>query len=78
VGGLPEVVEHGVSGYLAPVGDVEAMARFSLEILGDCAGARRFSRAARKRAVEMFDYRTIVPQYEAIYERVLAAAPAVS
>ncbi len=73
VGGLPEVVEHGVSGYLAPVGDVEAMARFSLEILGDCAGSRRFGRAARERAVEMFDYRDVVPRYEAIYERVLSA-----
>ena len=73
VGGLPEVVEHGVSGYLAPVGDVETMARYCLEILMDCAGAKRFSRAARRRAVEKFDYRDIVPQYEAIYERVLGA-----
>lgn len=78
VGGLPEVVEHGVSGYLAPVGDVEGMARYSLEILGDCAGAKKFARAARKRAAECFDYRNIVPQYEAIYERVLAASPPVS
>lgn len=76
VGGLPEVVEHGVSGYLAPVGDVDAMARYSLEILGDCAGAKRFSRAARARAVDAFDYNTIVPQYEAIYERVLATGRA--
>jgi len=78
VGGLPEVVEHGVSGYLAPVGDVQAMASYSLEILGDCAGARRFARAARKRAVDLFDYRNIVPQYEAVYERVLAAPSIVS
>jgi N-acetyl-alpha-D-glucosaminyl L-malate synthase BshA len=74
VGGLPEVVEHGVSGYLAPVGDVEAMARYSLEILGDCAGARRFGRAARQRAVTLFDYRDVVPRYEAVYERVLSGS----
>ncbi|MBN1873835.1 MAG: N-acetyl-alpha-D-glucosaminyl L-malate synthase BshA [Anaerolineae bacterium] len=71
VGGLPEVVEHGVSGYLAPVGDVEQMAAYALKILEDCNTCRAFSNAARKRAVEYFDYRDIVPQYEAIYERIL-------
>ncbi len=71
VGGLPEVVEHGVSGFLAPVGDVEAMADYSMKILLDCAVEKRFARAARKRAVEHFSYESIVPRYEAIYERLL-------
>ena len=71
VGGLPEVVEHGVTGFLAPVGDVDAMAGFCLKLLADCAGAKTYAQAARKRAVEKFDYRTIVPQYERIYEQVL-------
>ncbi|MBU0512304.1 MAG: N-acetyl-alpha-D-glucosaminyl L-malate synthase BshA [Chloroflexi bacterium] len=71
VGGLPEVVEHGVSGFLAPVGDVDKMAEYALKILSDCSTCRAFSKAARKRAVENFDYHDIVPQYEAIYERVL-------
>ena len=71
VGGLPEVVEHGVSGFLAPVGDIDAMAAYCLEILEDCNGSKSFIRAARKRAVELFDYQIIVPQYEAIYERLL-------
>lgn len=34
-GGLPEVVVHGETGYLAPVGDVEAMAEYALEILSN-------------------------------------------
>jgi glycosyltransferase involved in cell wall biosynthesis len=71
VGGLPEVIEHGVSGYLAPVGDVDTMAKYAVEILSDCSKCTTFSRAARKRAVEFFDYHDIVPQYEAVYERVL-------
>lgn len=71
VGGLPEVVEHGVSGYLAPLGDVDQMAEYAIEILSDCAVCRKFSRAARERAERHFDYRDIVPQYEAVYERVL-------
>ncbi len=71
VGGLSEVVEHGMTGFLAPVGDVAAMTEYALEILDDCSSCRKFARAARKRAVELFDYHDIVPQYEAVYERVL-------
>ncbi len=71
VGGLPEVVEHGVTGFLAPVGDVERMAGFCLEILSDCTVSRRYARAARKRAVSLFDYRKIIPLYEAIYDRLV-------
>ncbi len=70
VGGLPEVVEHGVTGYLAPVGDVEAMAEFSLRILSDCEVRKRFGEAARERAVRLFDWHAVVPRYEQIYLRV--------
>jgi N-acetyl-alpha-D-glucosaminyl L-malate synthase BshA len=71
VGGLPEVVEHGVSGFLAPVGDVKQMAEYAIHIMSDCAVCQAFAKAARKRASEKFDYRTIIPQYEEVYERVL-------
>jgi N-acetyl-alpha-D-glucosaminyl L-malate synthase BshA len=70
VGGLPEVVEHGVSGYLAPVGDVEAMADDSLRILSDCEVRKRFGEAARERAVRLFDWHNVVPRYEEIYRKV--------
>lgn len=72
VGGLPEVIEHGVSGFLAPVGDVAAMADHALAILADCATRVRFGAAARERAVRHFDWRSVVPRYEEIYERVAA------
>jgi glycosyltransferase involved in cell wall biosynthesis len=71
VGGIPEVVEHGVCGYLAPMGDVEQMAEYAIQILSDCAVRESFATAASRRAAERFDYHTIVPQYEAVYERVL-------
>ena len=71
VGGLPEVVEHGVSGFLAPMGDVTKMAEYAIQLLSDCDLHRAFSTAACKRAVEHFDYHDIVPQYEAVYKRVL-------
>ncbi|HVP18178.1 MAG TPA: N-acetyl-alpha-D-glucosaminyl L-malate synthase BshA [Spirochaetia bacterium] len=71
VGGLPEVVVHGKTGFLAPVGDIDAMAGYCLQLLQDCPTLKRFARAARKRAAD-FDYRVIVPQYEAVYEKALA------
>jgi N-acetyl-alpha-D-glucosaminyl L-malate synthase BshA len=71
VGGLPEVVEHGVTGFLAPVGDVTKMAEYAIQVLSDCSTCRAFSRAASERAATGFDYRDIVPKYEAVYEQVL-------
>ncbi len=71
VGGLPEVVEHGVTGFLAPVGDVDAMAGYCLRLLEDCGENSRYGQAARRRAAEHFDYRAIIPRYESIYERLL-------
>jgi glycosyltransferase involved in cell wall biosynthesis len=75
VGGLPEVVEHGVTGFLAPVGDVDAMARYCLQLLSDRGREGTYAANARKRAAEKFDFRTIIPKYEKIYERLLAGAP---
>jgi N-acetyl-alpha-D-glucosaminyl L-malate synthase BshA len=74
-GGLPEVVEHGVTGYLAPVGDVEGMARYALMILGESERREAMGAAARSRARERFEEAAIVAQYEACYERILAQAP---
>lgn len=72
VGGLPEVVEEGVSGFLLPVGDVEGMARAALELLADPARHAAFRQAARRRAVERFDAALVVPQYEAFYQEIVA------
>jgi len=72
VGGLPEVVEHETNGYLAPVGDVDQMATYAIELLSDYPRRKAFANAARKRAATVFDHRKIVPQYEAIYEQILS------
>ena len=73
VGGIPEVVEHGITGYLAPVGDIDRMADYAIDLLSDCPRRRAFAAVARSHAAVNFDYHKIVPQYEAIYERVLEA-----
>ncbi|WP_278591124.1 N-acetyl-alpha-D-glucosaminyl L-malate synthase BshA [Capnocytophaga ochracea] len=65
-GGLPEVNEEGVSGYLCPIGDVKAMAEKAIYILEDKARLVQFKQNARKVA-ERFDEDKIVPMYEALY-----------
>lgn len=70
VGGLPEVVVHGETGYLCPVGDVDGMAAAALRLLGDEGLLRSFSLAARRRAVEEFDQARVVDRYREIYRRV--------
>ncbi|MGA2083042.1 MAG: N-acetyl-alpha-D-glucosaminyl L-malate synthase BshA [Holophaga sp.] len=73
VGGLPEVVRHGVDGYLEPLGDVETMARDALALLRDDGLRRRMGLAAQERALTTFEEGPVVDQYEAVYERVLSA-----
>ena len=73
VGGLPEVVEHGKSGYLAQVGDVETMARYAIELLGDENKLSEMAKAARCAAQARFCTSKIIPQYEEFYRRVLAS-----
>ena len=72
-GGLPEVVESGVSGYLRPIGDVEAMSADALAIVSDPSVHRRFSLAARERAVSEFPEARAVGRYLEVYEKALSA-----
>ncbi len=66
VGGLPEVIEDGVSGILEPAGSVEAMARRSIELLQDPARHRAMREAAIAHA-GTFSADRIVPMYEELY-----------
>jgi N-acetyl-alpha-D-glucosaminyl L-malate synthase BshA len=71
VGGVPEVIEHGRSGYLAEVGDVEAMTEYAIEILSDEKRLREMGKVARWEAQSRFCSSKIIPEYEKFYERVL-------
>jgi len=73
-GGLPEVVESGRTGFLRPVGDVDALAADGVALLTDEAAWHAASRAARERSVSHFDADAIVGRYLALYERVLGGA----
>jgi L-malate glycosyltransferase len=73
-GGVPEVIEHGKSGYLADVGDVETMARYALELLNNEKHLQEMAKQARAIALDRFSATKIVAQYEAFYRRVLERA----
>ena len=75
VGGLPELVVHGETGYIAEIGDVERMAKYAIELLQNNTRREMFAKAGRKRAVENFDIDEIVGVYERHYERVLNTTP---
>jgi len=70
LGGIPELVEHEVSGKLYPLGDIPKMARGALEILDD-SNLPRFRQAARKTAEDSYSSDTIIPLYEEYYREVL-------
>ena len=75
VGGLPELVVHGETGYIAEIGDVDRMARYAIELLSNESRRELFAKASRRRAVENFDIEEIVGLYEHHYELILSAAP---
>lgn len=65
-GGLPELVEHGISGLLSEVGNVDDLTANAYYILKDKRVRQAYSLAARKRA-EQFSLEQIVPNYESLY-----------
>lgn len=73
VGGLPELLQNGLSGFMCPVGDTTAMAEKALHILSS-QHLKAFKARAFQQA-QAFDISRIVPQYEKIYQQVLKRSP---
>ncbi|WP_078380210.1 N-acetyl-alpha-D-glucosaminyl L-malate synthase BshA [Sutcliffiella halmapala] len=67
VGGIPEVIEHGVTGYLCEVGEIDEIAMRAIAILENDALHKRFSEKSIKRVKELFNSSYIVEQYEELY-----------
>jgi N-acetyl-alpha-D-glucosaminyl L-malate synthase BshA len=72
VGGVPEVVEHGVDGYLVEPGDVAGAANHAIEILSRADRGREMGKMARLNAKKKFCSNDVIPAYEDYYRRVLA------
>jgi N-acetyl-alpha-D-glucosaminyl L-malate synthase BshA len=72
VGGLPEVIEDGQTGFLCDEDDVMAMAERGIELLTDRALHERIAGAAAILVRQKFCEEKIVPQYLKLYEDVIA------
>ena len=73
VGGLPEVVEHGVDGYLFTPREVAIGARYALEILSLPDRGRAMGKTARVNAKKKYCANDVIPLYEAYYRQVIGA-----
>jgi N-acetyl-alpha-D-glucosaminyl L-malate synthase BshA len=74
VGGIPELIDDGVTGLLYPVGDVEAMAAGAVGLLKDRDRLEAMREAGRRTAQKRFCASLVVPHYVRYYEQVLEKA----
>jgi N-acetyl-alpha-D-glucosaminyl L-malate synthase BshA len=75
IGGIPELVTPGETGLLAPVGDIQAMARHVLTLVEDPVRWRDYSRRAREQVLERFQLGPAIDRYEALYRRLATGTP---
>jgi starch synthase len=74
VGGIPEVVDDGVTGLLVPPADPPALAAAVNELLADPERAQRMGLAGRERVLERFTWRAVAEKTLALYERLVEQA----
>jgi glycosyltransferase involved in cell wall biosynthesis len=71
VGGVPDVIQDGITGRLVESGDVEGLARAMREMLTDRARTRQMAEAARADVSQRYTVEALVRHTEALYERLL-------
>ena len=74
VGGVPEVVEHGVDGFLFEPRDVETAAKYAIELLSRSDRGRSMGQVARINARKKYCANDVIPMYEAYYRQVLGGS----
>jgi N-acetyl-alpha-D-glucosaminyl L-malate synthase BshA len=72
IGGIPEVVSEGETGYLSDIGDVSKMSEDTLRLLGDEDLRRAFGEKGREMAIQRYGSDKIIPQYISFYEKILS------
>ena len=72
VGGLPEVIQDGVTGFLCAMDDVAGMAERAVALASSPSLRQKIGQAAALHVRTNFCEGTVVPQYEALYREVLA------
>ncbi|HEX6729397.1 MAG TPA: N-acetyl-alpha-D-glucosaminyl L-malate synthase BshA [Pyrinomonadaceae bacterium] len=76
VGGIPEVVSDGETGFLSEVGNIEKMSADAARLLSDEELRREMGRRARESAIDRYRTDVVIPQYIDFYEKVIAKATA--
>jgi glycosyltransferase involved in cell wall biosynthesis len=71
IGGLPELILHNKTGYIAEFADIDRMAKYTIDLLQNKKKFESFSKNSRNRAVEVFERKLIVPKYIEYYEKIL-------
>lgn len=71
VGGVPELIDDGITGCLFPVGAIEQMADAAIDLLSSPEKLEQMGKSARKNAQDRFCASRIIPQYERYYEKVV-------
>jgi N-acetyl-alpha-D-glucosaminyl L-malate synthase BshA len=73
IGGLPELIRHNETGFIAGIGDIERMAKYVIDLLPNQRKYDLFSLNARNRALNVFNKSKIVPLYEEHYKKILSS-----
>jgi L-malate glycosyltransferase len=73
-GGVPELITHGVDGFLEPVGDLDAQSARVIQLFTEDRLHQRMAAAARQTAVSRFSTERIIPVYERYYEKICGSS----
>jgi len=76
VGGIPEVINDGETGFMSDVGDIESMSANTLRLINDKDLRESFGKRGRILAIERYSADEIIPKYLRFYEKVLGAQSA--
>jgi len=70
-GGVPEIITHGKDGLLFPAGDIPALARLIMQMVGDTSLRRQLAQAGHRTAIERFLVGRMIDETEAYYQRII-------
>jgi glycosyltransferase involved in cell wall biosynthesis len=72
VGGNADIIEHGKQGFLVAVGDDNGVAQYLKYLIDNPAKRREMGRLARERAVQRFNFKTMVENYYAVFDKIMS------